>query len=77
MKKFTDIFKMSDRTYDILVYIVALFYPGFITMFGIIASIWGCPNADKIVNTMNAVEAAMGTWLMIGKHQYKKDNLSK
>ena len=67
---------MSNRTYDILKWIVQLFLPALGTLYFALASIWNFPYGKQIVGTITAVNAFIGVLLGISTAAYKKNNAS-
>ena len=65
--------KMSNKAYDILVWIVQVVLPALGTLYFALASIWNFPYAEQIVGTIAAVTAFLGAILKISNAQYKKD----
>ena len=66
--------KMSNKTYDILVWIVQVILPALGTFYFAIASIWGLPFAEQIVGTITALATLLGTILKISKARYTRDS---
>ena len=67
--------KMSNRTYDILVWIAQVVIPAIAALYAALAGIWGFPYGEQIVGTLVAIDAFLGTVLKISNEQYKKENL--
>ena len=63
---------MSNKTYDILVWIVQIVLPAFGTLYFALAGIWGLPYGEQIVGTITAVTAFLGAVLKISNSNYKK-----
>ena len=63
---------MSNKVYDILVWVVQIVLPAIGTLYFALAGIWGFPYAEQIVGTIAAVTAFLGTVLKISNIQYKK-----
>ena len=66
--------KMSNKTYDILVWIAQVVLPAIGTLYAALAMIWGFPYGEEILATIVAVETFLGTVLKISNAQYKKTN---
>lgn len=63
---------MSNRTYDVLIWIAGIVLPAFGTLYAALAEIWGLPYGDQIVGTILAVDTFMGALLKISNNKYKK-----
>lgn len=66
--------KMSNKTYDILVWIAQIVLPAMGTLYAALSSIWGFPYGEQIVGTLTAVDVFLGAMLKISNEQYKKEN---
>lgn len=66
--------KMSNQTYDLLVWIAQIVLPGMGTLYAALAGIWGFPYGEQIVGTITAVDVFLGTLLKISNAQYNKAN---
>lgn len=66
--------KMSNKMYDILVWVAQIVLPGMGTLYAALAGIWGFPYGEQIVGTITAVDVFLGTLLKISNEQYKKAN---
>lgn len=64
--------KMSNKTYDVLVWIAQIVLPALGTLYAALAGIWGFPYGEQIVGSIAAVDAFLGTLLKISSAQYKK-----
>ena len=67
-----DIFKMSDRTYDILKFIALILLPACGSLYFALAGIWGLPYGEQIVGTITAIDTFLGVILGISTAQYNK-----
>lgn len=65
--------KMSNQTYDILVWVAQLLLPAAGTLYFALSGIWGFPFGEQVVGTIAAVDAFLGTVLKISNIQYKKN----
>lgn len=63
-------FKMSNKTYDLLKFIAQIILPALGTLYFALASIWGLPYGEQIVGTITAVDAFLGACLGISTKQY-------
>lgn len=66
-------FKMSNETYDLLVWITQIVLPALGTLYFALAALWGFPYAEQIVGTITAIDAFLGAVLKISNDQYKKE----
>ena len=66
--------KLSNKTYDILKYIVTIALPALGTLISALAMIWGLPYSEQIVGTILAVDTFLGALLGISSAKYKKEN---
>ena len=67
-------FVLSDRTYDILKWVVSLVLPAFGTLYMVLGGVWNLPFVDEIVQTVVGLTAFLGTVLGISVAQYNKAN---
>lgn len=65
---------MSNKTYDVLKWVVMVCLPAFTTLWLTLASIWGFPYAEPIGATLGAITVFLGALLGISsaKYQIKK-----
>ena len=63
---------MSNKTYDILVWIAQIVLPALGTLYAALSGIWGFPYGEQIVGTITAVDVFLGALLKISNAQYKK-----
>jgi len=67
--------KISNKTYDILKYIVTIALPALTTLWLTIASIWDIPYGEPIGATMGAITVFLGALIGISSSNYRKENL--
>ena len=67
--------KISNKTYDILKYIVTIALPALTTLWLTIASIWDIPYGEPIGATMGAITVFLGALIVISSSNYRKENL--
>lgn len=67
--------KMSNKVYDILVWIAQVVLPAIGTLYAALAGIWGLPFGEQIVGTILAVDTFLGAVLKISNTKYKKTNV--
>lgn len=63
---------MTNKTYDILVYIAQIVLPAVATLYFAIAKIWGLPYGVEIVGTITAIDTFLGALLKISSTSYNK-----
>lgn len=63
---------MTNKTYDILVYIAQIVLPAVATLYFAIAKIWGLPYGVEIVGTITAIDTCLGALLKISSNNYKE-----
>ena len=63
---------MSNKTYDILVYICQIFLPALITLYGVIGATCNIPYTEQVLTIATAFDVFLGTCLKISNYQYKK-----
>lgn len=66
--------KLSDKTYDILKWIVLICIPACATAYVACSSVWGWPLAEEISKTANIVCTLIGALLGISTAEYRKKN---
>lgn len=63
---------LSNKVYDILVWIVQIVLPAIGALYFGLAQIWGFPYAEEIVGTISVIVVFLGTILKISSAQYHK-----
>lgn len=67
--------KLTNKTYDILKWIVVIVLPAAATLYAALGGIWGLPLVTEITGTITAVDTFLGAVLMISSASYKgKEN---
>ena len=64
--------KLSNKAYDILVYITRYVLPGLGTLYFALSQIWGLPYGEQVVGTITAVDCFLGALLGISTMIYNK-----
>lgn len=64
--------KMSNKTYDILVWIAQIVLPAAGVLYAALAGIWGFPFGEQIVGTISAIDVFLGAILKISSNTYWK-----
>ena len=67
-------FKLKDKIYDALKWIVLVVIPAMTTAYVGLSVVWGWPYSDKIAKTSAIVCTLLGAILGISTIQYNKDN---
>lgn len=69
--------KMSNKTYDFLVWIAQIVLPALGTLYAALSGIWGFPYGEQIVGTLTAVDVFLGALLKISNEKYKATQAAK
>lgn len=64
---------MTNKVYDILKYVAQIALPAIGVLYFALSGIWGFPYGEQVVGTITAIDAFLGTLLMISTNNYKKD----
>lgn len=64
--------QLSNKTYDIMKWIVALVLPALGTLYFTLAGIWGFPYGEQVVGTIAAITTFGGVVLKISDVGYNK-----
>lgn len=62
--------KFENKVYDTLKYVAQVVLPSVGTLYFALAGIWGLPYGEQIVGTITAIDACLGTLLMISTQKY-------
>ncbi len=62
--------RLSNKTYDILKYVVTIFLPALTTLWLTVASIWHIPYGEPIGATMGAITVFLGALIGISSKNY-------
>lgn len=66
--------KISNKTYDILKWVVMIVLPALSTAYVGLAAIWNWPLADEVAKTVSVICVLLGALLGISTAQYNKEN---
>ena len=66
--------KISNKTYDVLIFIAQIVLPALATLYAALAAIWNLPCAKEIPATIMAIDTFLGTILKISSNKYYKEN---
>ena len=64
--------KLSNKTYDIMKWIVTIVLPALSALYWGLSGIWNWPYAEQVVGTIAVVTTFLGALLGISTAQYKK-----
>lgn len=64
--------KLSNKTYDIMKWIVTIVLPALSALYWGLSGIWDWPYAEQVVGTIAVVTTFLGALLGISTAQYKK-----
>lgn len=63
---------MTNKTYDVLVWIAQIVLPAIAALYAALAGIWGFPYGEEIVGTISAVDVFLGALLKVSSSAYHK-----
>lgn len=63
---------MSNKLYDILKWVGLICLPAVAWFVSVIAPVWGIPNADAVVTTLNAAGTLLGVLIGASTIDYNK-----
>lgn len=66
--------KLSNKTYDVLKWIVIIVLPALATLWVALAEVWGWPFCTEIAMSITAVETFLGAVLCISTANYNVEN---
>lgn len=64
--------KISNKTYDVIKWIVTIVLPAIITLYSALANIWDFPYAQQIIPTLAAIEVFLGVIMGVSTYNYNK-----
>lgn len=65
---------LTNRTYDVLKWLCLIALPAVAYLISKLGAIWGIPNAEQIVETINAAALFLGMLIGVSTAQYNKAN---
>lgn len=65
--------KLSNETYDILKWIIAIVLPALILLVATVGDVVAWQSTDTVVQVMTAVNTFLGSIFMISSHNYHKE----
>lgn len=66
--------RLSNRTYDILKYVVQIVLPAIGALYYGLSNIWNWPYTEQIIGSITIICTFLGTLLGISTHYYNKEN---
>ena len=67
--------KMSNKVYDVLIWIAQIVLPALGALYAGLATLWGFPYGEQVVGTIVLVDTFLGAVLKVSNAQYKKTNV--
>lgn len=64
--------KLSNKVYDVLVYITRYVLPGLGTLYFALSQIWGLPYGEQVVGSLAAISSFLAVILGISSYSYNK-----
>lgn len=61
---------LSNKTYDVLKYVVTIVLPALATLYSAIGLLWGAPATEQVVATIVALTTFLGATLNLSGRQY-------
>lgn len=65
--------RISDKTYDLMKWLVMIVIPAAITFFGVIAQVVDIPHSEAVITIATAGDTFLGTILGISSATYKAE----
>ncbi len=66
--------QLTNKAYDIMKWVVQLFIPALITLYGVIGSTCHIPYTEQVLTIAGAVDVFLGTILKISTNNYYKED---
>ena len=63
---------MTNKTYDILKWVCLIALPAISVLLATLGKIWGIPNCEKIVLTINAIAVFLGALIGVSTAAYNQ-----
>lgn len=64
---------LNDKTYELLKWAGLIAFPAVATFIGVIGAVWGWPDTDAIVTTLNAIGVLIGALIGVSHATAKTD----
>jgi hypothetical protein len=65
--------KLSNKTYDILVYVAQIVLPALATLYFALSQIWNLPYGAEIEGTIIAIDTFLGALLKLSSYRYQQN----
>ena len=65
--------KITNKSYDIIKWIVVIVIPAVITLYSTLGSIWEFPYVQEITGTLAAIDVFLGVIMKISSASYNKE----
>ena len=65
--------KLSNSTYDVLKWVIAIVLPAFILLVATVGDVVAWQSTDTVVQIMTAVNTFLGSIFMISSHNYNNE----
>lgn len=69
--------KLSNKTYDIIKWVVMIVLPALSALYVGLGGIWGWPYIDQVAGTISCITVFLGALLGISSASYKKSTLDE
>ena len=69
--------KLSNKTYDIIKWVVMIVLPALSALFVGLGGIWGWPYIEQVAGTISCITVFLGALLGISSASYKKSTLDE
>ena len=67
-------YMLPSKAYDVLKWAGLIAFPALATFVGVLGTVWGLPNTDAIVATVNAIGVLIGTLIGVSHVTATTDN---
>ena len=64
--------KITNKTYDVIKWIVVIVIPAIITLYATLGNIWNFPRVEQITATLAAIDVFLGAIMQISSSKYNK-----
>lgn len=64
---------LNDKVYDVIKWLVQIFFPAADTLYAALAALWGFPCVEQVVGTIGAITVFLGACLKISNSNYAGD----
>ena len=70
-------YMLPSKAYDVLKWAGLIAFPALATFVGVLGTVWGWPNTDAIVATINAIGVLIGSLIGISHATAKTEDKGK